>query len=131
VIRLNLSNIDLAFVGASAARPNGFVPFEKLSREERYVEVLGHELSHAVYILADIERTKLVEETVERTNEMLLSVPADRRRGLISPEMRGRLSRRDDMLRVLERQAEFMEHVIWRELSASRSAREKEKNPQD
>lgn len=123
-IKLNLSSIDRAFVGPSSARDNGFIPFQGLSKKERYVEVLGHELAHAVYILSDPERARKVEEMVEKTNEILLSQRPNRRVNLLAPEMNRRLSRRDALLKDLEEQAEEMEYVVWRELIASKGVRE-------
>ncbi len=125
VIRLNLPNIDQAYVGPGAARANGFIPFEGLGRDERYAEVLGHELSHAVHILTSLDRTKMVEEGVERTNELLLSQHPRRKDGLLSIDMKKRLSHRDALLLELEKQAEAMEYIIWQELTASKPAREK------
>ncbi|MDX2031193.1 MAG: hypothetical protein SF339_11010 [Blastocatellia bacterium] len=124
-IKLNLSNIDLAYVGPNVARADGFVPFEKLNREERYVEVLGHELSHAVHILTSIDRTKLVEESVEKTNELLLKFQPRRKSEFIPADLKRRLSRRDELLESLERQAEAMEVLVWKELVASKAARAK------
>src|SRR5882672_4597526 len=72
-IKLNLSSIDHAAVGPGSARDNGFIPFQGLSKKERYAEVLGHELAHAVDILSDLERAGKVEGMVEKTNEILLS----------------------------------------------------------
>jgi hypothetical protein len=123
-IKLNLSSIDRAFVGPSTARDNGFIPFKGLSKKERYVEVLGHELAHAVYILSDPERARKVEEMVEKTNEILLSQRPNRRVNLLAPEMNRRLSRRDALLKDLEEQAEEMEYAVWRELIASKGVRE-------
>jgi hypothetical protein len=125
VIRLNLSNIDQAYVGPDAARANGFIPFDGLIKEERHAEVLGHELAHAVHILTSLERTKMVEEMVEKTNEMLLSRRPQRRNDSLSPEMKRKLTQRDALLKELEKQAEEMEYVVWRELSAGKSVREK------
>jgi hypothetical protein len=125
VIKLNLSNIDLAYVGPDTARENGFIPFDGLSKEERYVEVLGHELAHAVHILTSLERAKKVEEMVEKTNEMLLSRRPYRKDNSLSPEMKRMLTRRDALLKDLEKQAEEMEFVVWRELIASKPTREK------
>ncbi len=122
VIRLNLSNIDLAYVGPSAARADGFIPFEKLSREERYVEVLAHELSHAVHILTSLDRAKQVEESIEKTNELLMQFHTRRWAG-IPAELKGRVTQRDALLEKLERQAEAMEALVWKELVASRSIR--------
>lgn len=129
VIRLNLSSIDQAFVGPESARENGFVPFEGLSKEERYVEVLGHELAHAAHILTNLERAGKVEEMIEKTNEILLSRRPNRLDGPLSPEMKRRLSRRDALLKDLEKQAEEMEFAVWRELSASKPFREKLSTP--
>ena len=123
-IRLNLPSIDQAHVGPSSARDNGFIPFQGLSKKERYVEVLGHELAHAVDILSDPERARKVEEMVEKTNEILLSQSPDRRVNLLAPEMNRRLSRRDALLKDLEARAEEMEYVVWRELTAGKGFRE-------
>jgi hypothetical protein len=123
-IRLNLSSIDRAYVGPSSARENGFIPFQGLSKEERYVEVLGHELAHAVHILTDLERAGKVEEMVEKTNEILLSRRPNRKVDSLAPEMNRRVSRRDALLKDLEEQAEEMEYAVWRELIAGKRARE-------
>jgi hypothetical protein len=123
-IRLNLSSIDQAYVGPSSARENGFIPFQGLSKKERYVEVIGHELAHAVHILTDPECARKVEEMVEKTNEILLSQRPNRKINLLAPEMNRRLSRRDALLKDLEEQAEEMEYVVWRELIASKPVRE-------
>jgi hypothetical protein len=123
-IRLNLSSIDQAHVGPSSARDNGFIPFEGLTKKERYVEVLGHELAHAVHILTDPERARKVEEMVEKTNEILLAQRPNRRINLPALEMNRRLSRRDALLKNLEEQAEEMEYVVWRELTAGKPIRE-------
>jgi len=125
VIKLNLSSIDQAYVGPESARENGFIPFEGLSRDERYVEVLGHELAHAVHILTSLERAGKVEEMIEKTNEILLSRRPNRPDAPLSADMKRRLSRRDALLKDLEKQAEEMEHAVWRELTASKPFREK------
>jgi hypothetical protein len=126
-IKLNLSTIDRAYVGPSSARDNGFIPFQGLSKKERYVEVLGHELAHAVHILSDPERARKVEDMVEKTNEILLSQSPNRKVTLLAPEMNRRLSRRDALLKDLEEQAEEMEYVVWRELIAGKPIRETER----
>ncbi len=125
VIKLNLSSIDLAYVGPESARENGFIPFEGLTRDERYVEVLAHELAHAVHILTNLDRAGKVEEMVEKTNEILLSRRPNRHDAPLSQDMKRRLSRRDALLKDLEKQAEEMELIIWRELVASKSLRDK------
>jgi hypothetical protein len=125
VINLNLANIDQAYVGVNTARANGFIPFEGLSKDERYLEVLGHELAHAVHILTSLDRVQKVEDMVEKTNEMLLAWRPYQQGRMNSPELSRLLSRRDALLKVLEKQAEEMEYVIWRELIASKSSRDK------
>jgi hypothetical protein len=125
VIRLNLSNIDQAYVGPDAARVNGFIPFEGLGKVERYAEVLGHELAHAVHILTSLDRSRLVEDMVERTNEMLLSRQPKRKEIILSTELKRRLKRRDSLLLDLEKQAEAMEYIVWKEITSSKPLREK------
>jgi len=124
VIKLNLSSIDHAAVSPSAARDNGFIPFQGLSKQERYVEVLGHELAHAVDILTNLERAGKVEEMIEKTNEILLSWRQNQIGDYMAPEINRRLSRRDALLKDLEEQAERMEYIVWQELVASKAARE-------
>ncbi|MGH9936655.1 MAG: hypothetical protein ACREAM_10445 [Blastocatellia bacterium] len=123
VIKLYPGTIDRAYVGPSAARHEGFIPFQGLSKEERYAEVLGHELAHAVHILSDLTRARMVEEIVQQTNEAFLSY--GRRYGYanIEPEMRQRIARRDAFLKELEEPAEAAEMSIWREIASSRVAR--------
>jgi hypothetical protein len=125
VIKLNLPNIDHAYVGPRASRANGFIPFTDLNKEERYAEVLGHEMAHAVHILTSLERTKKVIDYVEHTNEILLTQYSRQKTGPLAPELKQRLSKRDALLKELEAKAEEMEHVVWKELIASRQKREK------
>ena len=123
VIQLNLMNIDQAYVGRETKRDDGLVPFLGLDREERYAEVLGHELAHAVHILTDLERARMVEEVVQQTNQMLLSRDRGSRENRVDLELGRLLSKRDDYLQKLEAQAEGMEKVIWEELSGRKSER--------
>jgi hypothetical protein len=130
VIKLNLPNIDVAYVGPTSKRANGFIPFKDLEKEERYAEVLGHELAHAVHILASHERTQKVWEYVERTNNMLLTQHIRRNSFPIAPDLKRRLSKRDALLKELESQAEKSEEAVWRELIASKSKKERENTKQ-
>jgi hypothetical protein len=122
-LKLYLSNIDQAVIGPQVARANGFIPFNALRKEERYAEVLGHELAHVKYVLDNAMRTHLVHELVEATNDMLLLHARTRPSALTSPEMKLRLSQRDLLLRELETQAEIVEEMVWRELISSQKAR--------
>jgi hypothetical protein len=124
-IYLNLNNIDLAYVGRETWRAAGFIPFDQLSREERYAEVLGHEMAHAVDILTSLDRTARVEETIEKTNAMLLHHRSLKPTEQLTIELKHRLNHRDAMLKVLEATADKIEAQVWRELVRSKPLREK------
>jgi hypothetical protein len=122
VIRLYPETIDRAYVGPATDGPEGFIPFQGLNKEERYAETLGHELAHAVHILSDPARARMVKEVVQETNELFLSY--GRRYGYehIGPDMRRRLSVRDALLKELEQPAEAAERLIWKEIRWNREA---------
>lgn len=122
-LKLYPSNIDQALISPHVARPSGFIPFESLRKEERYVEVLGHELAHVKYVLNNTVRTQLVHELIETTNDILLLHAQMKPATHVSPEMKQRLNQRDQLLRELETQAEAIEEVIWRELISSQKIR--------
>jgi hypothetical protein len=123
VIRLYPEIIDRAYVGPTTARIDGFIPFQGLDKEERYVEVLGHELAHAVHILSDLSRARVVKEVIQETNELFLSY--GRRHGYanIGSELQQRIAIRDALLKELEEPAEVAEMSIWKEILWSREAR--------
>ena len=124
VIELRPRAIDQAIVGPYAQRPDGLIPFEGLVKEERYAEVLGHELAHAADVLLNQELARQVEELIEQTNEILLS--PRRRRDVtffVRAEMDQRINNRDCLLQRLESYAETMEAQVWRELSVTQRAR--------
>jgi hypothetical protein len=123
VIRLYPETIDRAYVGPTADAPEGFIPFQGLNREERYAEVLGHEMAHAVHILSDLARARMVKEVVQETNELFLSYGKQYGYANVGPEMRRRLSLRDALLKELEEPADATEMLVWRELLWSHEAR--------
>jgi hypothetical protein len=117
VIGLNITTIDHAHIGPDVTRLDGLIPFEGLGKEERYAEVLGHELAHAEDILSNLERARLVEEYIEQTNDLVLSqLKASVKGYLLGAEMRQRLFIRDCLLRGLEAYADMVETLVWREL---------------
>jgi len=122
-LKLYISNIDVAVSGPQVARRNGFIPFAGLRKEERYAEVLGHELAHVKYVLSNAMRSHLVHELVETTNDLLLLHARTRPMSTASPEMKQRLIQRDALLREIEPQAESIEEVVWQELTASKKTR--------
>lgn len=122
-IRLYPETIDRAYVSPTSDAPESFIPFQGLSREERYAEVLGHELAHAVDILSDPTRARLVVELVQQTNELFLLHGAGRGYAHVGPEMMKRIARRDAFLKELEEPAEAAEMLVWKEIRRSREAR--------
>ena len=122
IIRLYPEIIDRAYVGQTAGA-EGFIPFQGLSKEERYAEVLGHEMAHAVHILSDPARARMVKEVVQETNELFLSYGRQYGFANIGPELQRRLSLRDALLKELEGPAEAAERLVWREILWSREAR--------
>jgi hypothetical protein len=124
VIRLNLNSIDNAYVGPEATRSDGLIPFEGLGKEERYAEVLGHELAHAEDILFNPERTRLVEEYIEQTNDLIRFRPRARAiQYFLGAEMRQRIFTRDFLIERLDRYANMVETLVWRELLAGQLAK--------
>jgi hypothetical protein len=116
VIRLYLPTIDQATVGPSNKRDNGLIPFAGLGREERYAEVLGHELAHTVDILGSLERTLMVEELVEQTNEQFFSFRSSSPGWPLPGKLVKLINKRNALLTQLEQVADSYEMTIWREL---------------
>jgi hypothetical protein len=123
VISLYPETIDRAYVGPTAGAPEGFIPFQGLIKEERYAEVLGHEMAHAVHILSDLARARMVKEVVQDTNELFLSYGRQYGYANVGPEMQRRIAVRDALLKELEEPADAAEMLVWREILWGREAR--------
>lgn len=123
IIRLYPDVIDRAYINPTSSRSDGFIPFLGLDKDERYVEVFGHELAHAVDILNNLARAKVVKEVVQETNEIFLSYGRQYGYATIAAEMRARLAVRDAILKELEEPADAAEKLVWREIKWSREAR--------
>lgn len=122
VLVMNLPAIDRAASGPGAARRNGFIPFAKLGRTERYAEVLGHELSHAVWALSDPERARVAMtfagEATEVSRRLLVARSQGRDDGSLgAADQLARLSR------AYEAPAEAAEQAVWAELVAGQRPR--------
>jgi hypothetical protein len=119
VIRLYLETIDRVYVGASTRRSDGLIPFSGLNREERYAEVLGHELGHAFDILNDFRLTRKFEELVQQTNRRFIAFKREFQSHPLDPQLQELLTGRDALLEHLENAAMEFEKVIWQELRGS------------
>ena len=120
-LRLNLKTIDRIHVERGAAH-DGFVPFYGLGRGERYAEVLGHELGHAVWTLEKPERARHALELQNRQLSLarsLLGATGDEH-----AEIRCRLREADAQVEALEAPARAAEAQVWKELVASQTARD-------
>jgi hypothetical protein len=116
VIRLYLETIDRVYVGADMRRSDGLIPFAGLNRDERYAEVLGHELGHAFNILNDFRLTRKFEELVQQTNRRFLDFKREYRFDPLDPQLQELLSLKDSLLEQLEGSAMEFEKIIWKEL---------------
>ena len=114
VIRLYLSAIRRAYAKPSAMRPDGFVPFAGLGETDRYTEVLGHEMAHAVSILQDPDFLRFY---LEREKEIAEYDHLLQSRNALPGDLDGHLDRIRTLQQLLERPAEAAEADIWRELS--------------
>ena len=121
VIKLYLRNIEHAMVPNRANLKDGFAPFAGLNKLDRYVEVFGHEMAHAVDILFTPERANLVDEILTKSNQVIQQ--RLQRKGRIEPEEQRVLHERDAVLNELEKPAVLTEEMVWRELVESRRKR--------
>lgn len=122
-IRLRMSVVDLAVSDETVARANGFIPFYNLRQQERYAEVIGHELAHAHEILSDLKTAKLAYEVVEQTNSLLTAHYQQRTKKPFGQKLMQKLIKRDSLLRDFEAHAEAVEEIVWDELIKSQEIR--------
>ena len=120
ILMMNLRAIDNAATGPGSARPGGFIPFQDLGKKERYAELLGHELAHAVWTLTETDRARLVMP-LQSENEQVMRQVVDR-----SPDaddLGARVNELEGLSRKLEETAETAEVAIWKELRAGQRLR--------
>jgi hypothetical protein len=118
VIKLYLRIIDHASAPSRANLKGGFAPLAGLNKLDRYAEVFGHEMAHAVDVLFSPERVKWVDEVLRKSDQVIQQ--RLRRKGRIEPEMQLALQEREVFLHELEKPAEIAEAMVWRELVESR-----------
>ena len=116
-IRLNLPTIERAAIDEASRREDGCLPFAGLGKKERYAEVLGHELAHAVTILGDREFLRLYQDLERESGEYhrCLAGPDGR-----VDELEMRLANIQRLTREFERPARSAELEICRELLTGR-----------
>jgi hypothetical protein len=122
ILILDLRVIDKLSTGAGATRAGGFIPFKGLGKNERYAELLGHELAHAAWHLASLERARLAQRL---QGELETEAQRVLRAGGRGPDeaLRERVAALDRLAREVEGPAEAAEVAIWKELQAGRPAR--------
>jgi hypothetical protein len=121
VIKLYLRNIGHALVPTGANLRDGFAPLAGLNKLDRYVEVFGHEMAHAVDILFSPERARWVDEVSRKSDRVTQQLL--RRKGRIEPEIERALQESEALFHELEKPAETAEAMVWRELVESRRRR--------
>jgi hypothetical protein len=113
-VRLNLQTIDTASPELQA------VPFDGLSRAERRAQVLGHELAHAAWALAEPTRARLVVG-VQVDAERLARRSVDA--GTAGPVFARQAQDGERMEQMLEEPAVAAEAAVAAELRTSRRRR--------
>jgi hypothetical protein len=110
VLVMDLAVIDRVSTGPGAARADGFIPLAELGKKARYAEVLGHELAHAAWTLAEADRARLAKPFSGAVEELV-------------KESRQNGDEVDRVSREVEAFAEAAEEVIWAELVAGQRSR--------
>ena len=113
VIKLYLRNIEQASTDPPAGLKDEFIPMAGLKKLDRYAEVFGHELAHAVDILFNQERAVLVQSILNKTDQVIQKRIHSKD---IKPEWEVELRQRDAFFSELEKPALTAEEEIWREL---------------
>jgi hypothetical protein len=116
VLRLYLWIIDEASVGREVARPDGFIPFKGLGKNERYAQVVGHELAHAALILEDANYAHQYQELDREAANFLLLRQKSRIGDAYDQATEQVLSRLQSLTMEVEKPAQAAEVEIWREL---------------
>jgi hypothetical protein len=115
-IHLYLPTIDKANTSVWARRADGFIPFEKLEREKRFAEVLGHELEHAIRTIQDPGYAALSEEQDRLEAEFNERSHKDGK-VIFDSESKLRRQKLDSLAKLVEAPANAAEIAVWRELA--------------
>ena len=123
-IRLNLATIARAYVGESARYSNGLIPFAGLRTIQRYAEVLGHELAHAVAVFQNPESLRLYQQIEKESNDTGVGKDA-------STDPLARLENVRQLMHLSELPAQAAELEIWCELSGATSLSPRAQSPNE
>ncbi len=113
-IHLNLATIRQAHVGENVRHHNGLIPFAGLDTKQRYAEVLGHELAHAVSVFQSAEMQRLYQQ-LEREASAFDATNLNEG----DADVLACLERIRQLKLQIEEPAEAAELEIWRELGPS------------
>jgi len=103
-------------VDAAVRRSDGLVPFYRLGQNERYAEVVGHELAHAVQMLENPEYAHLCLKLDVQAAEYLLSRRQSASGAVADEVTRLRQARLQSLTDKIEKPAQAAELEVWREL---------------
>ncbi len=117
-IWLHLWATDNAFADPVVRRSDGLIPFYRLGKFERYAEILGHELTHAVLMLENADYARLSQEYGSVAAELLL---VRQQGGNDGGQIAQQLQRLPSLADRIKKPAQSAELEIWRELHEGRS----------
>jgi hypothetical protein len=115
-IRLNLATIRRTYVGEDPRYCHGLIPFVGLGTKQRYAEVLGHELAHAVDVFQNAESLQLYQQLEREARDLDAGDVKD-----ANCDRLKRLESVNQLMRQIEKPAEAAELEIWRELQRGTS----------
>jgi hypothetical protein len=122
VIKLHLNVIERAYADPALKGKREFTPLAGLGKLDRYAEVFGHEMAHAVDILFNQERASRVDEIVVKANKLIRQRLLPRATS-IDADVARVIQKRDALLSELEIPAVTAEEAIWQELTQSQGER--------
>ena len=123
VIRLSLSTIENSLLSKENRPTEGFIPFKGLGKIERYAEVLGHEMEHAVRVFENPHYAGMAAELEKQAREFGDFLRQNAKGKLHERESEERIARLTSLSDELERPAVLTEAEIWYELREGQSVR--------
>ena len=119
-IRICLPVIDGALVRKRVRGVDRFIRFEGLGKMERYAEILGHELAHAVWALGDQSHARLIGDLDREARQFDNLRRHAAHAKAWDQQTQQHLKRIQAMTAGIEKPAEMAEEAIWRELRGRR-----------